>query len=262
MSKENKYSANSLSRGLLILTFFNKENPSLSLSEISKKLGVSRTVPYRLLYELQKMGYLYQDTATKRYSLTPKVLELGFSYINSLEFPDIAQPHMEKLRDEIGASCHLSILDGNEVVYICTAPVRGVETINVSIGMRLPAHATANGKLLLSFTEKIHWGSFDLESFTENTVISTQAFYEELKNIREQKYAMSRGELHPTISSVAVPIFNRGGSIAAALNVVIVESMFPSNFKMNVALPKALQVAKTLSTYKGCYTPNFGIDQA
>src|SRR5699024_11751754 len=114
-------------------------------------LCVIRTVPYRLLYTLQDCGYVKQDTVTKRYYLTPKVMELGFSYLNSMRLPQIAQPYLEQLRDEIEASCYLSILDGEEVVYVGVAAVPGYSSVNVYPGVRLPAHATANGKLLMAF---------------------------------------------------------------------------------------------------------------
>src|SRR5690606_35237926 len=102
MAKEEKerYNANALVRGLEILKLFNEDRPTLSLVEIAKELNVSRTVPYRLLYTLQSLGYLDQDENSKRYSLTPQVLELGFSYLSTLKLPEIAQPYLETLRDE------------------------------------------------------------------------------------------------------------------------------------------------------------------
>ncbi|QQK74454.1 IclR family transcriptional regulator [Salicibibacter cibarius] len=234
---EKKYSANSLARGLEIITLFNEETPTLSLAEIAKKLGVSRNVPYRLLYVLQSIGYVEQDESTKRYNLTPKVLELGFSYMNSMEFPKIAQPYLEGLRDELGATCHLSILDGQDVVYVGTAVVRGVSTINVDIGMRLPARSTANGRLLMAFTDP----------YSEYT----KGLEKEIETIREQGYAITEGDFHPSISSVAVPIFYRTGQIMAAINVVVTDTDFPVGFINDVALPKALEVVKTLSNYTG-----------
>ncbi|MGG0474943.1 IclR family transcriptional regulator [Priestia aryabhattai] len=255
-SKENeKYSANSLVRGLEIIKLFNEEQPSLSLSEIAKHLGVSRTVPYRLLFTLENMGYLSQDKNTKRYNLTPKVLELGFSYLNSLKFPEIVQPYMEALRDEIGASCHLSILDGTEVVYVGSAPIRGVSAVNVNIGLRLPAHAIANGKLLLAYQPKetvmqmFHVSS--LTPYTDKTLTMPSEFQKQLDSIKKHGYALTNGEFHPGINSVAAPIFDRTGKVIAALNVVATESTYHEDFIDKVALPKLLEVSNLLSDYMG-----------
>ncbi|MEH7485000.1 IclR family transcriptional regulator [Neobacillus drentensis] len=253
--EKEKYSANSLVRGLEIIKLFNEEQSSLSLSEIAKQLGVSRTVPYRLLFTLQNMGYLSQDENTKHYKLSPKVLELGFSYLNSLKFPEIAQPYMEKLRDEIGASCHLSILDGQEVVYVGSAPVRGVSAINVNIGMRLPAHATANGKLLLAYQSKESLRQMfhvsNLTPYTDKTLITPSEFQQQLETIRQKGYSMTSGEFHPGIRSVAAPIFDRTGEILAALNVVATESAYQEDFMDKISLPKVLEVSHLLSNYMG-----------
>ncbi|WP_163100217.1 IclR family transcriptional regulator [Peribacillus alkalitolerans] len=253
--EKEKYNANSLVRGLQIITLFNEDQPSLSLSEIAKQLGVSRTVPYRLLFTLQSMGYLTQDEHTKQYQLTPKVLELGFSYINSLKLPEIAQPYMESLRDEIGASCHLSILDGHEVVYVGSAPIRGVSAVNVNIGLRLPAHATANGKLLLAHESKESimqmFQISNLTPFTDKTLTIPSEFQQQLENIRQKGYSMTKGEFHPGIKSVAAPIYDKSGKILAALNVVATESAYQDDFMEKIALPKVLGTAHLLSKFMG-----------
>jgi len=254
-TEKEKYSANSLVRGLEIIKLFNEEHPSLSLAEIAKKLGVSRTVPYRLLFTLQSIGYLTQDEHTKQYQLTPKVLELGFSYLNSLKFPEIAQPYMESLRDEIGASCHLSILDGHEVVYVGSAPIRGVSAVNVNIGLRLPAHATANGKLLLAYESKDSLTQMfqisNLTPYTDKTLTIPSEFQQQLEKIRQNGYSVTSGEFHPGIRSVAAPIYGRTGKVLAALNVVATESAYQEDFMDKIALPKVMEVSHLLSKYMG-----------
>ena len=253
--EKERYNANALVRGLEILKLFSEERPTLSLVEISKELDVSRTVPFRLLYTLQTLGYLHQDEHTKRYSLTPKVLELGFAYLSTLKLPEIAQPYLEKLRDETGASCHLSILDGHEVVYVGSAPVRGVSAVNVNIGLRLPAHAIANGKVQLAYQpqdqlNQILFGS-NLKPYTERTQTDYLEFQQELAVIREKGYAITKGEFHHGIQSVAAPVFERTGNVMAALNIVATEKTFNSEFIEKVALPKVLEVSKLLSGYMG-----------
>lgn len=262
MTKDEKerYNANALVRGLEILKLFSEERPTLSLVEIAKELEVSRTVPFRLLYTLQTLGYLDQDENTKRYNLTPKVLELGFAFLSTLKLPEIAQPYLEKLRDETGASCHLSILDGHEVVYVGSAPVRGVSAINVNIGLRLPAHAIANGKVQLAYQLKeqlnqILYGS-QLKPYTEKTQTDLIDFQQELETIRHRGYAITKGEFHHGIQSVAAPIFDRSGKVIAAINVVATETTFHDDFIEKVALPKVLETSATLSGFMGYHFTN------
>ncbi|MEW9671263.1 IclR family transcriptional regulator [Ammoniphilus sp. 3BR4] len=253
MSNEEKdrYLSHSLIRGLEILAMFDMKNPTLSLVEIAHGLGVSRTVPYRLLYTLQAVGLLHQDENTKRYGLTPKVLELGFSYLNTLQLPEIARPYLEQLRDETGASSHLGILDGREVVYVARVPARGVSTVNVTIGSRLPAYATAMGKCLLAFQSKdclrgMLFGT-DLMPYTEHTKTMNGELQWELDSIRKNGFAISNGEFESGIRSIAAPIFDQQGSVIAALNVAASESILKDDFISNAGLRVVSETADALS---------------
>src|SRR5699024_733504 len=156
----------------------------------SLKLGVSRTVPYRLMYTLKEEGYLEQDSITKRYKLTPKVLSLGYSYINSFKLPELLQPFLEEIRNDLQASCYLSVLSEKDVVYIGSAPMKNLTGINVNVGTRIPAHATANGKILLAHQpiEKIKkmYSTQEVKRFTNYTFSSRGELINELMHIKEK----------------------------------------------------------------------------
>lgn len=256
MSKPEKdrYLSNSLIRGLEILRMFDASTPTLSLVEIAAKMGVSRTVPFRFLYTLQHLGYLYQDEVTKRYQLTPKVMDLGFAYLNTMQLPDLARPYLEKLRDQTGASAHMGILDGNEVVYVARAATStSFSTLNVMIGSRLPAHATSMGKVLLAFLseEKLQALSenTNLPSFTTQTKTMLLDLKKELEEIRKKGYAISKEEFEIGICSVAVPIFDRDGGILAAINVAAPTSVLNPDMLETEVVPVICETAKALSGY-------------
>ena len=254
MSTNNNYLSNSLKRGLDILRLFDEDNKTLSLSEISLKLGVSRTVPYRLMYTLKEEGYLEQDSITKRYQLTPKVLSLGYSYINSFKLPELLQPFLEEIRDDLQASCYLSVLNEKDVVYVGSAPMKELTGINVSVGTRIPAHATANGKLLLAYQpiDKIKkmYSTEEFRKFTNYTFSSREQLINELLLIKEKGYAKTDKEFLDFISSVAVPIFDNTYSVSAAINVVVPNTSFDESFLMEVALPKLLAISAQLNEYQ------------
>ncbi|WP_257350517.1 IclR family transcriptional regulator [Pseudalkalibacillus decolorationis] len=261
MSNEEKdrYLSNSLVRGLEILKMFNEDKPTLSLVEIANNLGVSRTTPFRLLYTLQTMGYLRQDESTKRYELSPKVLELGFTYLNTMQLPEIARPYLEELRDQTGASVHIGILDGREVAYIARIPGKGVTTINVTIGSRLPAHATAMGKILLAYQskenlKKILFGT-ELQPFTEQTKTQIMELKQELNSIRQKEYSISNEEFESGIRSIAAPIFNNKGSVIASVNVVAPVTTLDDKFSEEVVLPALCKTANQLSAFSGYRLP-------
>ncbi len=253
--EKDRYLSHSLVRGLEILQMFDVETPTLSLAEISSRLHVGRTVPYRLLYTLQAMGFISQDENTKRYELSPKVLNLGFSYLTTLQIPDISKPYLEQLRDRTGASAHLGVLDGKEIVYVLRVAARGITSLNVSIGSRLPAHATSIGKCLLAYqpNERLNellYGS-ELQPFTNQTKTKVLELRTELTSILENGYAMSKGEFESGIHSIAAPIFDRSGTAVAAINIAAPKSFLNEEFISAVALNEVCKTALLISEYFG-----------
>ena len=145
----------SLERGLAILSAFDSDRPLIGVSELSRELELSRSTAHRYIATLAQLGYLQQDPDSKRYRLGPKVLDLGFSAINSMDVREISAPHLRRLSDETGHTVNLAILDGTDVVYIerCRTAQPGQREIdlNLHVGARLPAYCTAMGKAILAF---------------------------------------------------------------------------------------------------------------
>jgi len=221
---------NSLARGLELLRCFTAARPTLSLSELAIILGWQRTAPFRFVYTLQKLGYLQQEPGSKRYRLTPKVLELGFDYLHSLQLSEIARPYLEQLRDSTGASAHLGLLDRLEVVYVLRVQTRMAIASNVNVGSRLPAHATAMGKVLLAYQPPLVLESFlnnGLTAFTANTITDPTRFKAELQQIQAQGVAFSNEEYELGIYSVAAPVRDFSGNAVAAINISAPASVLP-----------------------------------
>ncbi|WP_421617546.1 IclR family transcriptional regulator [Brevibacillus sp. TJ4] len=253
--EKTRYSSSSLVRGLEILRLFRPEQPTLSLVEIANELGVSRTTPFRLLFTLQHLGYLKQNESTKRYELTPKVLELGFAYLSSQPITELARPYLDRLCKEIGGSAHIGILDDTSVVYVASKTAPNVSNINVSIGSRLPAHATAVGKTLLAFQPKEKWQELllvsDLQTYTNETKIMITALLKELEQVYRQGYSISSGEFQVGIRSVAAPIFDEQDQLIAAISVAAPESSLSEEFVADYVLPAIQDAASELSTFFG-----------
>lgn len=220
---DDRYLVGGLVRGLEVLRCFDRDHPTLSLGEVAKRLGWRRTEPFRFLHTLEALGYLRRDPVTKRYGLTPKVLEIGFSALANLQLPELAQPYLERLRDRTNASAHVGILDGNDVVYVGRAAARSILSSTIHVGSRLPAHATAIGKTLLAAKTdewiKAWLKGNDLTRYTANTLAETRALLDELHEIRRRGYAISNQEFEFGIRSVAAPILDAHGQTVAAVNV-------------------------------------------
>ena len=145
----------SLERGLAILSSFHANRSLIGVSELSRGLDLSRSTAHRYVTTLAKLGYLQQDPESKRYRLGPKVLDLGFSALNSMDLLEISAPYLRQLSDETQHTVNLAILDGIEVVYIercrTTRPGQQDIDLNLHVGARLPAYCTAMGKAILAF---------------------------------------------------------------------------------------------------------------
>ncbi|HEX7112069.1 MAG TPA: helix-turn-helix domain-containing protein, partial [Mizugakiibacter sp.] len=122
----------SLARGLMVLRAFDRELPSPSLSQVAERSGLSRAVARRLLLTLQHLGYV--GSRSRSFFLTPRVLELGYSYLSSLDLTELAQQSMEQLSQRVGESCSMAVLDGSDVVYVLRVPVRRVMSVALGVG--------------------------------------------------------------------------------------------------------------------------------
>src|SRR5207253_9877248 len=134
----------SLDRGLQVLRAFNRERPRCTLSEIAAQIGLSRAVARRSLLTLQHLGYVAAQG--RHFFLTPRVLELGYSYLSSLDLTELAHEAMEQLSQRVGESCSMAVLDGSEIVYVARVAVRRLMSVALGVGARLPAFAASMGR--------------------------------------------------------------------------------------------------------------------
>ena len=223
----------SLERGLAILSAFRSGRPLLGVSELGRDIGLSRSTTHRYVATLAALGYLQQDPATKKYRLGPRVLDLGFSAINSMELREVAAPHLRELSDATGYTVNMAILDGLDIVYVersrsARAGQREID-LNLHVGSRLPAYCTSLGKVMLAFLDendqKAALAGIDFTRRGPNTVTSRAAFLLELKRVREDGFAINNEELAYGLRSIAAPILSRDAVAVAAINLAVHSSM-------------------------------------
>jgi IclR family pca regulon transcriptional regulator len=211
----------SLARGLAVIRAFDAENPELSLSDVARRADMPRAAARRFLRTLETLGYVRGDG--RAFALTPRVLELGFSYLSALSLPEIVQPHLERLSREVDESVSAAVLDGPEIVYIARVPTRRIMSVRITIGTRFPAYATSMGRVLLAgLPESEADAALEASALirlTDRTVTDPAALHEELETVRGQGWSLVDGELEPGLRSVAAPLHGRSGEVVAALNV-------------------------------------------
>lgn len=211
----------SLYRGLRVILTFDTDHSAMSLAEVAERAGFSRPVVRRLLMTLEYLGYVSRDG--RWFSLTPRVLDLGFSYLSSLTVAQLALPYMEELSHQVAESCSLAVLEDHDIVYVQRVAARKVMTISISIGARLPAHCTSMGRALVANLDdeaRSCWlRTLKLQERTRFTLTDCNNLQKELERVRTQGYAYVEQELEEGLCSVAVPIHGSGGETIAALNV-------------------------------------------
>lgn len=218
----------SLVRGLAVIRAFDAEHVTLTLSEVARRAGITRAAAGRFLRTLEELGYLRVTAGPaagvgSRFALTPRVLELGFSYLSALSIPEIAQPHLEQLSRDIDESVSAAVLDDSDIVYVARVPARRIMSVRITIGTRFPAFATSMGRVLLAGAPD---GAIDTmlsasvrRAFTERTVTEPESLRAEIARVRAQGWAYVDGELEAGVRSVAVPLHDRRGTVVAAVNV-------------------------------------------
>jgi IclR family pca regulon transcriptional regulator len=212
----------SLARGLLVIQALSESKLQLSISQLSKKTGLSRASVRRCLHTLCKLGFAGTEDA-RNFHLRSRVLTLAHSYLTSISLSAAAQPILEHLSQILNESCSVALLDGVDIVYVARANVARIMAMDLGVGTRLPVFCTSMGRVLLA-----HLSAEELEAvlpkieftrYTEKTITSVEKLRQALRAVRREGYAIIDQELELGLRSMAVPLANSAGRVVAAINV-------------------------------------------
>lgn len=223
MSTEDRpaHFVQSLERGLAVIRAFDADHPQLTLTEAAGRTGLTRAAARRFLLTLADLGYVRTDG--RLFSPTPRVLELGYAYLSSQTLPEIAQPHLERLVAEVHESSSVSVLDGDDVVYVARVATARIMAVAINVGTRFPAYATSMGRVLLAGLDEAEVDDYlrraDLRPLTRHTTVDPAELRAIIGRVREQGWAMVDQELEEGLRSLAVPILDECGRVIAAANV-------------------------------------------
>lgn len=238
-----------LERGFAVIRAFNGATPELTMTEVAERAGLARAVARRYLLTLRDLQCVQEHDG--RFRLTPRVLDLGFAYLSTASVATLAQQTMEAVRDRLGESCSLSVLDDRDIVYIARAPAKRIMSINLGIGSRLPAHATSMGKVLLANLPPDELDAFlangPLKAYTPRTITDVAVLRNELALVRRQGWAQSDGEIETGLRSLAAPLWDHHGRVCASINVSAHASRVENFEFLRDHLPVLLDAAKSVS---------------
>jgi len=247
---------NSLSRGLAILESFDAETPALGIAEISRKTRLPKSTVHRLIQTLCKLNYVISVSSSNKYMLGPRVLNLGYSVLSSLELREVARPYLERLSKSVGETVNLAILDGWQLIYVERLKTQQIVNINLHIGSRLELYNTSMGRVLAAFQEKKWIAQYleylrtlpEAESYSSD---GGDSFRKILDDVRDQSFALNDEDLAPGLRSVAAPVRNKEQKVVGAVNIAVSSSRFAlENLKKDL-LPPLQKTVSAISAALG-----------
>lgn len=238
-----------LARGLDVIRAFDATRPTLTMTEVADRTGLARPTARRILLTLAELGYV--QSRESGFSLTPRVLELGMSYVHSMGWWDIARPHMEKLVAATGESSSIAQLDGSDIVYVARVSVPKLIALAVTIGTRFPAASTSLGKVLLADLTDDQVASVLAEPSRSGVDVRLSPTPEELRTelalTRERGWCLTDEALARGVRSVAAPLRDGTGRVVAGLNVTVHAAETTVETLVEQHLPRLLTTAAAIS---------------
>jgi len=236
-------------KGLGVIECFDASRPKLSIADVARLTGLERAVARRCLITLTRLGYAAFDG--KFFTLTPRLLRLGYAYLASTPLPTVVQPFLTRLSEETGESCSASVLDGTEIIYVARAAQRRVLSINLGIGSRLPAYCASMGRVLLAALPDDRMTAIleasDRRKLTRHTKVEPADLRREINAVRTKGFALVDEELELGLRSIAVPIKDWRGTVVAAMNIGVHAARVSAAQLMRDFLPKLLAAQQEIA---------------
>ena len=239
----------SFARGLGVIRSFSASAPRQTLSEVAERSGLSRAGARRILLTLESLGYVRSDG--RLFSLSPRILDLGFAYLSSMPIWNLAEPVMQALVSEVRESCSAAVLDGTDIVYVLRVPTHKIMSLSLGVGSRLPAYCTSMGRMLLSALPQAELmqclAASDRTARTKYTVTGIKDLASRIAQVRKQGWSLVNQELEEGLVSMAAPITNRAGQMVAALNISGQANRTSAKAMQETMLPPLLAAAQAVS---------------
>jgi DNA-binding IclR family transcriptional regulator len=244
-----------LQRGLHVLEVIAEARQPLGATEIARQIGVTRSSAFRLIYTLRHMGFLETARDGRSFTLGPRVLNIGFAYLASMDIIDVARADLELLRDRTNVSAHLSIRDGGEMLYLICIQTRSGFLSTINVGARFPAYATPMGWLLLSdlSTRELAalYGGAPMHELTSQTPTDIATLAQRVSQAVINGYVLSRAIIEPGGSSIAAPVHDKSGKVVAAIDIAGPDSAFDIARLDRDYLTEVLSTARRISARLG-----------
>lgn len=239
----------SFARGLEVIRSFSASAPRQTLTEVAGRTGLTRAGARRILLTLQTLGYVENDG--KQFTLTPRILDLGFAYLSSMPMWNVAEPVMEALVEQVQESCSAAVLEGADIVYVLRVSTRKIMRNSLGIGSRLPAYCTSMGRMLLADRTDAEvlalLRATPLAARTRHTLTDPDAVLAKVQQARRQGWCLVNQELEEGLVSMAAPVVNRAGRTIASINISGQVNRTSARVMQETMLPPLREAAREIS---------------
>ncbi|WP_397456451.1 IclR family transcriptional regulator [Pseudomonas versuta] len=241
----------SLEKGLAVLRSFGPSRSSMNLAEIAQAAGIAKSSAQRMIHTLEALGYVRKQAQSRRFQLTPKVMEIGYGYLAADILVGVATPYLAELNQITGETINLTEPDGTDMICVARFVAPHFIPIHMPIGSRIPMYCTGAGRAYLSGLpdEEIHSMLQNSEptALTQYTLTEVAAIFERIQACRTQGYATSHEEMVLGDLSIAAPILNNNGLPVAAVHAVVPASRWTmADAELKLA-PAVVQCARSIS---------------
>ncbi|MEU6714506.1 IclR family transcriptional regulator C-terminal domain-containing protein [Nonomuraea sp. NPDC046802] len=235
----------SLARGLAVLVSLGSKRGGVTLADAARATGLPRATVRRSLQVLERLGYAAADGS--RFVLLPRVMELGYAHLSERTLGEVVQPHLADLVARLRQSASVAVLSGDDVLYVARVATVSIMTVDIAVGTRFPAYATAMGRVLLADRPEDRLTALTLEPLTRRTITTPDALVAAVRRAASDGYALVDQELEEGVRSIAVPVRDRDGRVVAAVNVATHASRAtPADLRRDV-LPALTETAARIS---------------
>jgi len=236
-------------KGLNVIKAFDKKNTTMTLSDIAKKVGITRASSRRFLLTLQSQGYVLN--IGNNFSLTPKIIELGYSYFASLPWADLAYKNMKRVVDTCRLTCSISILNGVNVICITRIPAVRILSEGINVGTKLPSAYTASGRVFMAGMDEKELYNYilrlPLKKMTNKSIVKPDILYKKILDEKKNGYQIVIEEIEQGLVSMAVPVYNGNKEILGAMNIACQLSYKNEKVLRNEVLPMLIKAANDTS---------------
>jgi len=234
-----------------VLAVFDEGHRSLGLAQIVAMTGLEKSAVQRFTQTLVDLQYLHKDPQTRRYSLSPRLLRLGSSYLRGNPLIERATPYLLNCNRETSETINLGVLDGDDVTLIARVPGRETLTPNVGLGSSFPWHTSVLGQVIAAYLPAddlaARLAGVNFVRYARYTIMDAKTLQARLAQIRQDGFVMATSEVYDGDISVAAPVADYSGRIVAAVSIVVLQSSWNEE-KAARLLPVVRELAHAISS--------------